>query len=78
MLNSKSRNVKWIRAISIIVYYALFIVFLANMRHIYEYLDSLEFLERLTCLFLLGFYQLSALAMVFFGMPYVVEAVKGE
>lgn len=75
MLNSKSKNVKCIRAIAIIAYYALFIVFLANMKHICEYIDSLEFLIRLTCLFLLGFYQISALAMVFFGMPYVVEAI---
>lgn len=45
------------------------------MKHICEYIDSLEFLKRLACLFLLGFYQLSALAMVFFGMPHVVEAI---
>ena len=78
MLNSKSKNVKWIRAISIIVYYALFIVFLANMKEICGYLDSSHFLVKVTCLFLIGFYQLSALAMAFLGMPYVVEAVKGE
>lgn len=78
MLNSKSRNVKWIRAISIIVYYALFIVFLANMKEICGYLDSSHFLVKVTCLFLIGFYQVSVLAMAFLGMPYVVEAVKGE
>ena len=75
MLSSKSKNVRWIRAISIMAYYALFIIFLANMKNICGYLDSLEFFERVACLFLLGFYQLSALAMVFFGMPYVVEAI---
>ena len=75
MLNSKNKIVKWIRAISIIAYYVMFIMFLANMKHICGYLDSLEFLERVACLFLLGFYQISALAMVFFGMPYVVEAI---
>lgn len=75
MLNSKNKIVKWGITISIIAYYALFIIFLANMKNICEYIDSLEFLERLACLFLLGFYQLSALAMVFFGMPYVVEAI---
>lgn len=75
MLSSKSKNVKWIRAISIMAYYALFIVFLANMKEICGYLDSLYFLVKVTCLFLIGFYQVSVLAMVFLGMPYVVEAI---
>ena len=74
MLNSKNKVVKWIIAISIIAYYVLFIVFLASMKEICGYLDSSHFLVKVTCLFLIGFYQVSALAMVFFGMPYVVEA----
>ena len=75
MLSSKSKNVRWIRAISIIAYYALFIAFLANMKEICGYLDSSHFLVKVTCLFLIGFYQVSVLAMIFFGMPYVIEAI---
>ena len=78
MLSSRSKNVKWIRAISIVAYYALFIVFLANMKEICGYLDSSHFLVKVTCLFLIGFYQVSVLTMVFLGMPYVVEAIRPE
>lgn len=78
MPSSKNKIVKWIIALSIIAYYAMFIMFLANMKHICGYLDSLEFLERVACLFLIGFYQVSVLAMVFLGMPYVVEAIHPE
>lgn len=54
------------------------IVFLANMKYICEYIDSFEFLEKVASLFLIGFYQVSVLAMVFLGMPYVVEAIRPE
>jgi hypothetical protein len=78
MLSSKSKSIKWIKAILIIAYYALFIAFLASMKNICGYLDSSHFLVKVTCLFLIGFYQVSVLAMVFLGMPYVVEAIRPE
>ena len=78
MLSSKNKITKWIIALSIIAYYVMFIMFLANLKHICEYLDSSHFLVKVTCLFLIGFYQVSVLAMVFLGMPYVVEAIRPE
>ena len=55
----------------------IYSVFIEYEKHLWISRYS-HFLVKVTCLFLIGFYQVSVLAMVFLGMPYVVEAIKGE